>query len=147
MLRNHRGSQNTGLRFKAVPKSQHHQQGPSQRQLRVGEQIRHIIAETLQRGHFRDEILLDVAGAVTVTEVRPSPDLKNATAYVISLGGQDMDQILPALNNNAAAFQKDINAKANLKFTPRIKFKLDNTYENVQKLDEILSNIHYSDQE
>ena len=126
---------------------QHNQQGPSQRQLRVGEQLRHIIAETLQRGHFHDEILLDVAGAVTVTEVRPSPDLKNATAYVISLGGQDMDQILPALNNNAAAFQKDINSKANLKFTPRIKFKLDNTYENVQKLDEILSNIHYSDQE
>ena len=130
-----------------MSKTHSHQQGPSQRQLRVGEQLRHIIAETLQRGHFHDEILLDVAGAVTVTEVRPSPDLKNATAYVISLGGQDMDQILPALNNNAAAFQKDINSKANLKFTPRIKFKLDNTYENVQKLDEILSNIHYSDQE
>lgn len=126
---------------------QHNQQGPSQRQLRVGEQLRHIIAETLQRGHFHDEILIDIAGGVTVTEVRPSPDLKNATAYVISLGGQDMDQILPALNNNAATFQKDINSKANLKFTPRIKFKLDNTYENVQKLDEILSNIHYSDQE
>ena len=130
-----------------MSKMQHNQQGPSQRQLRVGEQIRHIIAETLQRGHFHDEILIDVAGGITVTEVRPSPDLKNATAYVISLGGQDMDQILPALNNNAAVFQKDINSKANLKFTPRVKFKLDNTYENVQKLDEILSNIHYSDQE
>lgn len=130
-----------------MSKTQNHQQGPSQRQLRVGEQIRHIIAETLQRGHFHDEILIDIAGGVTVTEVRPSPDLKNATAYVISLGGQDMDKILPALNNNAAIFQKDINDKANLKFTPRIKFKLDTTYENVQKLDEILNNIHYSDQE
>lgn len=123
------------------------QNGPSQRQLRVGEQLRHIIAETMQRGHFRDEILIDNASDVTVTEVRPSPDLKQATAYVISLGGHDMDQILPALNNNAAIFQKDINSKSNLKFTPKMRFKLDTSYENVQKLDEILSNIHYSDQE
>jgi ribosome-binding factor A len=123
------------------------QQGPSQRQLRVGEQLRHIIAETLQRGHFRDEILIDLASAVTVTEVRTSPDLKQATAYVISLGGEDMDKILPALNHNAPAFQKDINAKANLKFTPKIRFKHDSSFENVQKLDALLSNIKYSDQE
>jgi ribosome-binding factor A len=122
-------------------------QGPSQRQLRVGEQLRHIIAETMQRGHFKDEILIDNAPDVTVTEVRPSPDLKQAAAYVISLGGHDMEAILPALNQNAALFQKDINAKSNLKFTPRIKFKLDTSYEKVQRLDEILSNIHYSDQE
>lgn len=126
---------------------QKNQNGPSQRQLRVGEQIRHIIAETMSRGHFRDKILIDIAGGVTVTEVRPSPDLKQATAYVISLGGADMDKILPALNHNAPAFQKDINSKANLKFTPKIHFKLDSSFENVQKLDEILSNIHYSDQD
>lgn len=125
----------------------HNTQGPSQRQLRVGEQIRHIIAETMQRGHFHDELLINMASDVTVTEVRPSPDLKNATAYVISLGGHDMDKILPALNNDAAIFQKDINTKSNLKFTPRIKFKLDESYENVQRLDEIISNLHYSDQE
>jgi ribosome-binding factor A len=123
------------------------QQGPSQRQLRVGEQIRHIIAETLQRGHFHDEILIDNSADVTVTEVRPSPDLRQATAFVISLGGHDMEQILPALNNCAPVFQKDINAKANLKFTPKIRFKLDTSFEKVQKLDELLSNIKYSDQE
>lgn len=123
------------------------QNGPSQRQLRVGEQIRHIIAETLTRGHFHDEVLINMAADVTVTEVRPSPDLKNATAYVLSLGGHDMDQILPALNKDAYVFQKDINAKANLKFTPKIRFKKDESFESVQKLDEILSNIHYSDQE
>ena len=123
------------------------QQGPSQRQLRVGEQLRHIIAETLQRGHFRDEILIDLASAVTVTEVRPSPDLKQATAYVISLGGEDMEKILPALNHNAPEFQKDINTKSNLKFTPRIRFKQDTSFENVQKLDALLNNIKYSDQE
>ncbi len=126
---------------------QQNQNGPSQRQLRVGEQIRHIISETMARGHFRDEILIDIAGGVTVTEVRTSPDLKQATAYVISLGGADMDKILPALNLSAPAFQKDINTKANLKFTPKIRFKLDSSFENVQKLDEILSTIKYSDQE
>ncbi|HPD83680.1 MAG: 30S ribosome-binding factor RbfA [Alphaproteobacteria bacterium] len=122
-------------------------QGPSQRQLRVGEQMRHIISETMARGHFKDAILLDGAGGVTVTEVRPSPDLRHATAYVISLGGSNMDKILPALNENAAIFQKDINAKANLKFTPRVRFVLDSSFEKVQKLDELLSTITYSDQE
>ena len=123
------------------------QNGPSQRQLRVGEQIRHIMAETLSRGHFHDELLIDIAGNVTVTEVRPSPDLRQATAYVISLGGADMDKILPALNQEAHVFQKEINAKANLKFTPKMRFKMDDSFESAQKMDEILSNIHYSDQE
>ncbi len=121
--------------------------GPSQRQLRVGEQIRHIMAETLQRGHFHDKALIDLAANITVTEVRTSPDLKQATAYVISLGGQAMDVLLPALNNNANIFQKDINAKANLKFTPKVRFKEDESFEAVQKLDSILSNIKYSEQE
>jgi ribosome-binding factor A len=101
----------------------------------------------MQRGHFHDELLLNMAHDVTVTEVRPTPDLKNATAFVISLGGHDMEAILPALNDNAAIFQKDINEKANLKFTPKVRFKLDTSFEKVQKLDEILSNIEYSDQE
>ncbi len=121
--------------------------GPSQRQLRVGEQIRHIIAETLLRGHFRDEVLINMAANITVTEVRPSPDLKQAIAYVISLGGDKMDILLPALNQNAPAFQKDINDKANLKFTPKVRFKEDTSFESVQKLDSILSNIKYSEQE
>ena len=101
----------------------------------------------MQRGHFHDEVLINNASNVTVTEVRPSPDLKHATAYVISLGGQDMDAILPALNDDAPQFQKDINAKSNLKFTPKIRFKLDTSFETVQKLDAILDNIEYSDQE
>lgn len=125
----------------------HTPQGPSQRQLRVGEQLRHIIAETMARGHFHDEALINIAGGVTVTEVRPSPDLKQATAYVIALGGENMDTILPALNNDAAVFQKDINAKSNLKFTPRIRFKHDTSFDKAQKLENILSNIEYSDQE
>ena len=121
-------------------------QGPTQRQLRVGEQLRHIIAETLQRGHFSHEALLD-GGKVTVTEVRVSPDLKNATAYVMALGGHDMEIILPALNEEHKAFQSDINRKAELKFTPRVTFKIDDTFDNVQKLESILGNLHYSNQD
>jgi len=123
------------------------QNGPSQRQLRVGEQIRHIMSETMQRGHFHDEALMNMASGISVTEVRPSPDLRQATAYVISLGGQDMENILSALNNNAHIFQKDINTKANLKFTPKVRFKEDTSFEKAQKLDELLSTIKYSDQE
>lgn len=123
------------------------QTGPSQRQLRVGEQIRHIMAETLARGHFNDSVLIDMASSITVTEVRPTPDLRQATAYVISLGGLDMEKILPALNKDAHLFQKEINTKANLKFTPKVRFKHDTSFESVQKLDALLSNITYSDQD
>lgn len=120
--------------------------GPSQRQLRVGEQIRHIVAETLVRGHFKNPVLLD-GGKVTVTEVRVSPDLKQATAYVISLGGSNMDEILPALNDEAAAFQREIGRQSEIKFTPKMRFRLDESFDNAQRLENILGNITYSDQE
>lgn len=121
-------------------------QEPSQRQLRVGEQLRHIIAETLLRGHFHDPALLD-AGKVTVTEVKVAPDLKNATVFVLSLGGEDMDHILPALNDAANYFQGEINRKTELKFTPKLKFKIDDSFEKVQRLDSILNNLKYSSEE
>lgn len=126
----------------------HHKQnqGPTQRQLRVGEQLKHIIAETMARGHFSHESLLD-AGQVTVSEVRVSPDLRNATAYVMSLGGQDMDKILPALNDESKVFQKEIGRQSNIKFTPRVTFKRDKTFDEVQKIDDLLNEIEYSDQE
>ena len=121
----------------------HHsdQQGPSQRQLRVGEQLRHIIAETMRRGHFHDEVLLD-AGRITVTEVRVSPDMKNATAYVMALGGLDMETIIPALNEAAPVFQKEIGRQNSMKFTPRIKFKSDDSFAQAQKIDDLLRGIH-----
>ncbi len=114
----------------------------SQRQLRVGEQLRHMIAETLQRGDFHDEILIDQAPGITVSEVRVSPDLKNATAYVVALGGRAMDEILPALNEAAPLFQKEINRNARLKFTPRLAFKADHSFDEAQKIENILKNIH-----
>lgn len=121
--------------------------GPSQRQLRVGEQLRQIIAEVMQRGHFRDPALIEGAGHVTVTEVRPSPDLKQATAYIMPLGGKDIETILPALNDSAVIFQKEINKQATMKFTPRITFRMDTSFDKVQKLENILGQITYSDQE
>ncbi len=120
---------------------------PSQRMLRVGEQIKHVLAEALTRGHFHNPVLVERASIVTVTEVRVSPDLKHATAYVISLGGQHMDQILPALNDEAHALQKEINRQTQLKFTPKLQFRVDDTFDNAMRLDSILNNIKYSDQE
>lgn len=115
--------------------------GPSQRQLRVGEQIRHAIIETLQKGKFDDAVLFDISHTVTVSEVRTSPDLKNATAYVMTLGGAKMDEVLPALNEAAFTFQKDIGRKLQLKFTPRIRFVMDNSFDEAQKINTILSEL------
>ena len=121
-------------------KRHHTTKGPSQRQLRVGEQLRHIIAETMARGHFHDEILLDAH--ITVAEVRVTPDLKNAKAYVMSLGGANMDEILPALNEEASVFQKDIGRQLNMKFTPKIRFVRDESFDEAQKIDELLRTVH-----
>ena len=115
------------------------QHGPTQRQLRVGEQIRHIIAETLQRGHFHESSLN--GASVTVTEVRVSPDLKNARAYVMALGGDNMEDILPALNEEARTFQREINRQTNLKFTPRVSFVTDHSFEEANKIEKIISEL------
>ena len=115
-----------------------HPNEPSQRQLRVGEQIRHILSETLRRGHFNSELLIDEAPHVTITEVRPSPDLKHARAYIMTLGGKQLEPILEALNADAQTFQKDINKQSNLKFTPRVKFVTDDSFEHAQRIEQLL---------
>src|SRR3982750_916665 len=115
--------------------------GQSQRQLRVGEQIRHTIAETLRTGHFNSEILFDQAQNVTVTEVRVSPDLKNATAYVTTLGGRDLELIIPALNEDAYLFQKDIGRVLTSRNTPRVKFVSDNSFAEADKIERLLKNL------
>ena len=120
---------------------------PSQRMLRVGEQIKHVIADALSRGHFHEPVLMEKASSITVTEVRVSPDLKHATAYVMSLGGQLMDEIMPALNEEAFNFQKEINRQTQLKFTPKLQFRKDETFDKAMKLEGIISNLKYSNQE
>ncbi len=115
--------------------------GPSQRQLRVAEQLRHIIAETMARGHFKNNALLN-GGRITVGEVRVTPDLKQAKAYVMSLGGEDMDDILPALNKETHVFQKDISRQLNMKFTPKVRFVRDESFDEAQRIDELLRSVH-----
>jgi len=111
---------------------------PSQRQLRVGEQLRHIVAETLQRGHFHTDPLREDSKTLTVTEVRVSPDLKHARAYVVALGGQDMTAMITALAAEAHIFQKEINRQSALKFTPKIQFVKDDSFDKAQRIEDIL---------
>lgn len=115
--------------------------GPSQRQLRVGEQLRHTIADVLRKGKFDDLSLIDASHNVTVTEVQVSPDMKYATAYVMTLGGADMEEILPALNESAFVFQKEIGKQIKMKFTPRIKFLADGSFDQAQKINGLLRNL------
>lgn len=116
------------------------QPGPSQRQLRVGEQVKHLVAETLSRGHFQTEALFRLGAHITVSEVRVSPDLKNATAYV-SAFGRDIEEILPALNTEAQTFQREIAHKLKLRFTPRIRFVEDESFEKAHRIEEILHDL------
>lgn len=111
----------------------HH--GPSQRQLRVGEEIRHALSEILQRGDFRDPALQDVN--VTVTEVRISPDLKNATAFVVPLGGGD-PAVIAALNHAGPFFRSQIARSVRLQFAPRISFQADTSFDYADRIDRLL---------
>ncbi len=120
---------------------------PSQRQRRVGEQIRHILSETLQRGHFDNELLLNKSNTVIVSEVSPSPDLKHARAYVMSLNGENMDALLDALNDQARVFQKEIARNTSMKFTPRIKFLTDTSFDEAQHIENLLRSVHIPDDE
>ena len=99
------------------------------------------MTETMRRGSFGDEILFHYAPKISISEVRVSPDLKNATAFVSLLGEGDLDEVLPALNEEHQEFQKDIGQKLRLKFTPRVRFKYDESIERVSRLDAILSNL------
>jgi ribosome-binding factor A len=109
---------------------------PSQRQLRVGELIRHALADMLARGDIRDEVLL--AHPITVPEVRLSPDLRLASAYVLPLGGKDVDGVLAALNRNKRFIRGEVARAVNLKFAPEIRFLADATFDEARRIDELL---------
>ena len=121
--------------------------GPTQRQLRVGEQIKHIIVQMLQRGKFGDPLLFDAGHMVTVTEVTVSPDLKQATAYIIKLSGSEMGSMLTALNSEAFAFQKEIAKTLQTRFTPKLKFVGDDSFEKSARIEELLHNLPKAAQE
>ena len=109
--------------------------GPSQRQLRVGETLRHVLSEILMRQDFFDPDLANVS--VTISEILVSPDLRNARVYTMPLGGINVDVILPALNRLAPVIQSLVAKKMHLRRTPRLRFFLDNSFENAAKMDQL----------
>lgn len=111
--------------------------GPSQRQLRVGEEIRNALALVFMHGETHVP-LLDSA-SITVSEVRISPDLKNATAYVMPLAGAHKQQVMNTLADNATHIRNLVNRKIALRFSPKLYFKLDVSFENANRINEILN--------
>ncbi|MDZ5700185.1 30S ribosome-binding factor RbfA [Chelativorans sp. M5D2P16] len=110
---------------------------PSQRQLRVGEQARHALAEILQRGDVRDPQVEGVV--ISVSEVRMSPDLKIATAFVSPLGVEEKETVVDALNRNARFIRgRAAPALRQLKYMPEFRFRLDTSFENFEKIDKLL---------
>ena len=110
--------------------------GPSQRQLRVGEELRHALVEVLRDGHARDPGLRDLN--VTVTEIRVSPDLKNATAYVMPLGGAHAAQTVAALNHAAPYFRAQLAHKVQLRYAPAVAFALDTSFGYAERIEDLL---------
>ena len=111
--------------------------GPSQRQLRVGEQVRHALSELLQRGELRDDLI--EAAVISVNEVRMSPDLKIATAFVSPLGAPDDDAVVAALNRHARFIRGRISpALRQMKYMPEFRFRLDTSYDNMARIDALL---------
>ena len=114
-----------------------HKKGPSQRQLRAGELIRHALAEIMQRENLREPALQGVS--ITVSEVRVSPDLKQATAYAAPLGGGGEKEVVDALNRVAPYLRGLLGKKIAMKFTPALKFRRDETFAEAQKIDALLA--------
>jgi len=109
---------------------------PGQRQLRVGEEIRHLLADLLERGNMRDPDLRDAS--ITVTSVDVSPDLRNAIAFVIPLGGKDSERLIAALRRAAPWFRARVSEKAGLRSAPEIRFELDRTFDEADRIGAIL---------
>src|ERR1700744_4193042 len=110
--------------------------GGSQRQLRVGEAVRHAVADILAHGRAHDA---DLAGhIITVPEVRMSPDLKLATIYVMPLGGCDTEKVIAALDRNKRFLRGEIAHRVNLKFAPDIRFRADDRFDEAERIEKLL---------
>jgi ribosome-binding factor A len=110
--------------------------GGSQRQLRVGELIRHELAEMLSRGDIHDPVI--EAHMITVPEVRVSPDLRLATVYVMPLGGRDIETVIEALDRNKRYVRGEIARRVNLKFAPEIRFRADERFDEAERIEKLL---------
>lgn len=110
--------------------------GPSQRMLRVGELVRHALSDIFARGDIEDEAL--VGAVLTVPEVRMTPDLKLANAYVMPLGGAYADEVVAALNRHAKFIRGRVAPQINMKYAPEIRFYVDETFEEAGRIDALL---------
>ena len=111
----------------------------SQRQLKVGEELRHLISNALLRESFYDEHIEN--NNITITEVNVSPDLKNAKIYVMPLGGANKLDALNSLSKASGRLKKIISSNINLRQTPKLIFKIDETFEYAKKINDILDKI------
>ena len=115
-------------------------EGRSVRLLRVGEQVRHVLSELLQRGEVHDDVLQ--SHFVSVTEVRMSPDLRHATVFVKPLLGQDEEVVLKALRQNTAFFQREVAQRVRTKYAAKLKFRADESFDEGSHIDRILRTGH-----
>lgn len=118
-----------------MPKA-HTSRGPSQRQLRVGEMLRKVLSEVFLKIDISDN---DLKGIVlTVSEVRAAPDLKNATVYLLPLGGKNQDTAIAALNRHKRFIRGEVARRVDLRYMPELSFELDTTFDQSGRLDELL---------
>ncbi|HHG89750.1 MAG TPA: 30S ribosome-binding factor RbfA [Devosia sp.] len=109
---------------------------PSQRMLRVGELVRHALSAFLVRGDIQDEVLAGIT--ITVPEVRMTPDLKLASAYVMPLGGENADEIADALNRNKKFIRGSIAPSLSMKYVPSLRFFVDETFAEADRIEALL---------
>jgi ribosome-binding factor A len=121
-----------------MARQQHRDQatGGSQRQLRVGELIRHELADMFSRGDIHDPVIQ--SHLITVPEVRMSPDLRLATIYIMPLGGRGMAKVLEALERNKRYVRGEVGRRVNLKFAPEIRFRADERFDEAERIQKLL---------
>lgn len=109
---------------------------PSQRQLRVGQEIKKILAGLIERGEIRN--LMEVKTLITITEVRISPDLKYATVYLMTTNGEELDKVLESLQLAANFLRKQVGSKMELRYSPELVFKTDESFAQVDHIEKLL---------
>jgi len=129
---------NPGMAKEKMARHQRRDQaaGGSQRRLRVGELIRHEVADMLVRGEVHDPVI--EGHMITVPEVRMSPDLRLATIYVMPLGGRDGEKVLAALDRHKRYMRGEIGRRVNLKFAPDIRFRIDERFDEAERIEKLL---------
>jgi ribosome-binding factor A len=119
-----------------MKRDNHKPTGPTQRMLRVGELVRHALASVFSRGDIEDEVL--EGAVITVPEVRMTPDLKLASAYIMPLGGERAEEIVEALNRHRKFIRGRIAPELDLKFAPEVRFFIDTTFDEFGRIDALL---------